>query len=113
MSPFNASYGIGYSLPRSFKFAVGNTENSTQCINVTIHLNDSKVNNDDKLVLALVSLDQNAFVAVAHGYDVATVHIKDSSNCKSSKVVVLILSMFYHHVCFSYRNSLDRKKLCS
>ena len=47
---------------------------------------DEVVEDEETLVLTLVSLDQNAFVTVSDGSDNVTVHIvEDSNDCEFSK----------------------------
>eukprot|EP00731_Ephydatia_muelleri_P002099 Em0001g2099a len=69
----------GYSVPRSFEFAVGMAENSLQCIDVTIH-DDEFVEDDEELVLKIESLDPNAFVTIVQDYSITTLYIKEDSN---------------------------------
>ncbi|KAL5516874.1 hypothetical protein EMCRGX_G002306 [Ephydatia muelleri] len=75
----NLTTATGYSVPRSFEFAVGMAENSLQCIDVTIH-DDEFVEDDEELVLKIESLDPNAFVTIVQDYSITTLYIKEDSN---------------------------------
>lgn len=108
-------YGIGYSNPGSFEFSVGLAENSSQCFKVTILDNDF-VEDDEELVLTIVSLDPNAFVVIAQGYDITTLHIKeDPKDCKHIKCCAIYEkhNFIIKNVLYRYRNSLDKSELFS
>ena len=91
---YTCYYEIGYSVPRSFEFAVGMAENSLQCIDVTIH-DDEFVEDDEELVLKIESLDPNAFVTIVQDYSITTLYIKEDSNdCKQLKCCVIHIEPF-------------------
>ena len=64
---------MDYSLPKT-TFPMGLSENGTQCIGVIIH-DDDIVEDDEKIVLTLVSLNNIKLVSIPEQYRTATVYI--------------------------------------
>eukprot|EP00731_Ephydatia_muelleri_P002076 Em0001g2076a len=71
----NRKDGMDYSLPKTI-FPMGLSENGTQCIGVIIH-DDDIVEDDEKIVLTLVSLDNIKIVSIPEQYRTATVYITE------------------------------------